>query len=91
MGLAVDVKSFWNTIFRLQKRYAGVQCSVESGRKKQPKLKERCMRVLRKPKLDDPEWVKPIRELRHRLGLNQEELGSRLHYSAMAISRWERG
>ncbi len=49
------------------------------------------MRVLRKPKADDPEWVKPIRELRHRLGLKQEELGSRLHYSAMAISRWERG
>ena len=31
------------------------------------------------------------RELRHKLRLNQVELGQRLHYSAMAISRWERG
>jgi SOS-response transcriptional repressor LexA/DNA-binding XRE family transcriptional regulator len=38
-----------------------------------------------------PEWAKPIRELRDKLGLNQLELGRRLHYSAMAVSRWERG
>ena len=38
-----------------------------------------------------PEWANPIRELRHKLRLNQAELGRRLHYSAMAISRWERG
>jgi SOS-response transcriptional repressor LexA len=38
-----------------------------------------------------PDWVKPIRDLRQKLGLNQEQLGHRLHYSAMAVSRWERG
>ena len=37
------------------------------------------------------EWTKAIRELRVRLKLSQEELGARLRYSAMAVSRWERG
>ena len=32
------------------------------------------------------EWAKSIRVLRQRL-----HLGRRLHYSAMAVSRWERG
>ena len=45
----------------------------------------------KKSKTPEPEWARPIRELRHKLGLNQVELGLRLHYSAMAISRWERG
>jgi SOS-response transcriptional repressor LexA len=45
----------------------------------------------RKSKSPSPEWAKPIRELRQELGLNQPELGLRLHYSAMAVSRWERG
>jgi DNA-binding XRE family transcriptional regulator len=45
----------------------------------------------RKSKSPSPEWAKVIRELREELGLNQAELGLRLHYSAMAISRWERG
>jgi SOS-response transcriptional repressor LexA len=48
-------------------------------------------RAARKSKKPVPDWVKPIRELRQKLNLNQEELGRRLHYSAMAISRWERG
>src|SRR5271169_5135428 len=48
-------------------------------------------RVARKSKKPVPDWVKPIRELRQKLNLNQEELGRRLHYSALAISRWERG
>jgi len=48
-------------------------------------------KALRKSKNSGPEWTKPIRELRDRLRLNQAELGRRLHYSAMAISRWERG
>ena len=43
------------------------------------------------PKNRKPDWTGPIRKLRLQLGLNQEELGQRLHYSAMAISRWERG
>jgi SOS-response transcriptional repressor LexA len=47
--------------------------------------------TLRKSKIARPEWAKPIRELRHRLELNQTDLGHRLHYSAMAVSRWERG
>src|SRR5580692_3106461 len=48
-------------------------------------------KVAKKSKTPGPEWTKPIRELRQKLHLNQEELGRRLHYSAMAISRWERG
>ena len=42
-------------------------------------------------KSPSPEWARPIRELRQELGLNQPELGLRVHYSAMTISRWERG
>jgi len=45
----------------------------------------------RKSKSPSPEWARPIRELRQELGLNQADLGLRLHYSPMAISRWERG
>src|SRR5260370_33315227 len=45
----------------------------------------------KKSKSPDPEWARPIRELRQELRLNQVELGLRLHYSPMAISRWERG
>jgi len=37
------------------------------------------------------DWAKSIRVLRQRLHLNQAELGRRLHYSPMAVSRWERG
>ncbi len=45
----------------------------------------------KKSKSPGPDWTNQIRGLRHKLLLNQEELGQRLHYSAMAISRWERG
>jgi SOS-response transcriptional repressor LexA len=38
-----------------------------------------------------PEWSSAILALRQRLGLSQSEFGSRLHYSAMAVSRWETG
>ena len=38
-----------------------------------------------------PEWSSAIFSLRHRLGLSQSDFGSRLHYSAMAVSRWETG
>jgi SOS-response transcriptional repressor LexA len=38
-----------------------------------------------------PLWADAIRELRSRLGLNQEEFGARIGFSAMAVSRWERG
>ena len=38
-----------------------------------------------------PEWSSSILQLRQRLGLSQAEFGSRLHYSAMAVSRWETG
>src|SRR5437016_1577359 len=38
-----------------------------------------------------PQWAGRIFKLRERLGLSQAELGTRLHYSAMAVSRWERG
>jgi SOS-response transcriptional repressor LexA len=45
----------------------------------------------KKSKSTSPEWSRLVRELRQELGLNQAELGLRLHYSTMAISRWERG
>ena len=38
-----------------------------------------------------PEWSSAIFGLWHRLGLSQSDFGSRLHYSAMAVSRWETG
>ena len=38
-----------------------------------------------------PEWSHAVLNLRRRLGLSQSEFGSRLHYSAMAVSRWETG
>jgi len=37
------------------------------------------------------EWSRQIVALRKRLGLSQAELGARLEYSPMAVSRWERG
>src|SRR5260221_2233497 len=41
--------------------------------------------------LNPPQWSSAILNLRQRLGLSQSEFGSRLHYSAMAVSRWETG
>jgi hypothetical protein len=38
-----------------------------------------------------PEWALKILGLRRRMGLSQTGMGARLHYSAMAVSRWERG
>jgi SOS-response transcriptional repressor LexA len=38
-----------------------------------------------------PPWAKAIRALRLRLGLSQAGLGARLGFSAMTVSRWERG
>src|SRR5580704_2358054 len=38
-----------------------------------------------------PEWSSAILQLRQSLGLSQSDFGSRLHYSAMAVSRWETG
>jgi len=37
------------------------------------------------------EWSRKILDLRHSLSLTQAAFASRLHYSAMALSRWERG
>ena len=48
-------------------------------------------KVTQKSKPVLPEWARYIRGLRDKLRMNQVELGQRLHYSAMAISRWERG
>ncbi len=39
----------------------------------------------------NPEWARKILKLRHGMGLTQAAFASRLHYSAMALSRWERG
>jgi SOS-response transcriptional repressor LexA len=39
----------------------------------------------------NPEWAEQIEKLRGRLHLSQSRLGQQLQYSAMAISRWERG
>ena len=41
--------------------------------------------------LNVPEWSSAIFSLRQRLGLSQSDFGSRMHYSAMAVSRWETG
>ncbi len=38
-----------------------------------------------------PQWAEKIGQFRVRLNLSQAELGARLRYSAMAVSRWERG
>src|SRR5258708_11986891 len=38
-----------------------------------------------------PTWAKAIRALRETLELNQAEFGSRVGFSAMAVSGWERG
>jgi len=38
-----------------------------------------------------PDWAARIERLRDRLQLSQTELARKLHVSAMAISRWERG
>jgi SOS-response transcriptional repressor LexA len=38
-----------------------------------------------------PAWAKAIRDLRLHLELSQSALGSRIGFSAMTISRWERG
>jgi phage repressor protein C with HTH and peptisase S24 domain len=38
-----------------------------------------------------PDWASDIFNLRKRLGLSQSSFGSMLHYSAMAVSRWEAG
>jgi SOS-response transcriptional repressor LexA len=41
--------------------------------------------------IPSPDWSCAILRLRQGLGLSQSEFGSRLHYSAMAVSRWETG
>src|SRR5689334_5590407 len=38
-----------------------------------------------------PDWATRIERLRDRLQFSQTELARKLHVSAMAISRWERG
>jgi transcriptional regulator with XRE-family HTH domain len=38
-----------------------------------------------------PDWATRVERLRDRLQLSQTELARKLHVSAMAISRWERG
>jgi phage repressor protein C with HTH and peptisase S24 domain len=42
-------------------------------------------------KTSTPEWARRILGLRRRMELTQAAFASRLHYSAMALSRWERG
>lgn len=38
-----------------------------------------------------PDWAGRIEKLRRKLKLSQAALGQQMHYSAMAVSRWERG
>jgi SOS-response transcriptional repressor LexA len=38
-----------------------------------------------------PDWSNAILDLRRSMGVSQSEFGSRFHYSAMAVSRWETG
>ncbi len=48
--------------------------------------------MLRKSNISGrPAWAKAVRDLRQRLSLSQEALGARVGFSAMAVSRWERG
>jgi SOS-response transcriptional repressor LexA len=50
------------------------------------------MEMLRKPiPPGRPPWAKAIRALRLRLELSQAGLGARIGFSAMTVSRWERG
>jgi SOS-response transcriptional repressor LexA len=50
------------------------------------------MEMLRKPTpAGRPPWAKAIRALRLRLELSQAGLGARIGFSAMTVSRWERG
>jgi SOS-response transcriptional repressor LexA len=44
-----------------------------------------------KTRLQSPDWVSKILGLRHQLGVSQAALAARLHFSAMALSRWENG
>jgi DNA-binding transcriptional regulator YiaG len=46
---------------------------------------------MRTKRTSNPEWARRILSLRRRMGLTQSGFASRLHYSAMALSRWERG
>jgi SOS-response transcriptional repressor LexA len=48
-------------------------------------------RPMKTRKTANPEWARKILRLRRNMGLTQSALASRLHYSAMALSRWERG
>jgi SOS-response transcriptional repressor LexA len=43
------------------------------------------------PKRSVSDWASQVEKLRRRLGLTQAGLGHELQYSAMAVSRWERG
>src|SRR5260221_12196904 len=61
--------------------YAGVQSRSVASLFMQRKL----------PISGRPTWAKAIRALRMTLELNQAEFGSRVGFSAMAVSRWERG
>jgi SOS-response transcriptional repressor LexA len=48
--------------------------------------------MIRKPPPSGrPPWAKAIRALRLRLKLSQSALGARIGFSAMTVSRWERG
>lgn len=47
--------------------------------------------TLAREAVDVPDWSSAIFNLRQRLGLSQSDFGSRLQYSAMAVSRWETG
>jgi transcriptional regulator with XRE-family HTH domain len=38
-----------------------------------------------------PQWSKDIKSLRSSLNLSQSDFGKSLRFSAMAVSRWERG
>jgi SOS-response transcriptional repressor LexA len=44
-----------------------------------------------KTRLQSSDWVSKILGLRDQLGLSQAALAARLHFSAMALSRWENG
>jgi transcriptional regulator with XRE-family HTH domain len=44
-----------------------------------------------KIRLQSSDWVSKILGLREQLGLSQAALAARLHFSAMALSRWENG
>ena len=68
------------------------QAATENNPEKLRTIAAQMLRVLKKDSPSSPHpCAQQVRELRKKLKLSQMQLATRLNYSAMAISRWERG